>query len=320
MSLPLDVHAIARLAGVLILIVATSLTIGCSNSVSLEGALDASADAKPDAEVVAVATPGARATSETTVGAAPSVTTDGGPSVPPAGPFVADARADGGSGFEADTVLAVRYGEHENYERIVLDLGTGEEPARVVPRWTLSSTKGDGLTRIHLPSASATGVSDGRFEGGLLNDFHVVHDPEGGMFLDVTARKAFRYRTLELADPARLVVDFQPAGSPLKKPPPAMGGKTVLIEPRSGARVSDPLTISGYSRNFEAANTVVLEDARGRELIRETVTAYDWISTWGYFEATLDLPSFQGRGTLQVGTASARDGSFEGAEIEVRGS
>ena len=306
--------------GVLALILATSLTVGCSGSAQLEGALDASADAKPNAEVVAVATPGARATWDTTVGGVFSVTTDGGPSAPPPGPFVADAGADGGSGFEADTVLAVRYGQHEGYERVVLDLGTGEEPARVVPRWTLSSPNGDGLTRIHLPSVSATGVSDGKFDEGLLDDFHVVHDPEGGMFVDVTARKAFRYRTLELTHPARLVVDFQPAGSSLKKPPPAAGGKTVLVEPRSGARVSDPLTISGYSRNFEAANTVVLKDARGRELVRETVTANDWITTWGYFEATLDLPPFRGKGVLQVGTASARDGSFEGVEIPVTGS
>ena len=324
MSLPLDVHAIARLTGVLTLILATSLAFGCSGSVPLEGALDASADARPGtkakAEVVAVATPGARATPETTVGVARSDAMDGGPAASSLGPFVASAQADGGSGFESDTVLAVRYGEHEGYERVVLDRGTGEAPARVVPRWTLSSPEGDGLTRIHLPSVSATGVSDGGFGEGLLNDFHVVHDPDGGMFVDVTARKAFRYRTLELADPARLVVDFQPAGSPLKKPPSSAGGKTVLIEPRSGARVSDPLTISGYSRNFEAANTVVLKDGKGRELVRETVTANDWITTWGYFEATLDLPPFRGKGILQVGTASARDGSFEGVKIPVKGS
>ncbi len=105
----------------------------------------------------------------------------------------------------------------------------------------------------------------------------------------------------------------------LKKPLPAVGGETVLVEPHSGARVSDPLTVSGYSRNFEAANTIVLKDDRGKELVRETVTANDWSATWGYFEATLDLPPFSGKGVLQVGTASARDGSFEGVEIPVRG-
>ncbi|MEJ7840811.1 MAG: Gmad2 immunoglobulin-like domain-containing protein [Rubrobacter sp.] len=312
-----------RRIGVLMTILAISLSVGCSGSAPLEGALDASGNAKAGAEAgaeaVAVATPGARATPETTVGTASSVASDGGPAAPSPRPFAADSRAHGGSGFDADTVLAVRYGEHEGYERVVLDLGAGEEPAGVVPRWTLASPEGDGLTRIHLPSASATGVSDGRFGDGLVKGFHVVRAPEGGMFVDVTARRAFRYRTLELADPARLVVDFQPARTLLKRPLPATGGETVLVEPRSGARVSDPLTVSGYSRNFEAANTIVLKDDGGRELARETVTANDWSTTWGYFEATLDLPPFSGKGVLQVGTSGARDGSFEGVEIPVRG-
>ncbi|CAA9465329.1 MAG: hypothetical protein AVDCRST_MAG02-3568 [uncultured Rubrobacteraceae bacterium] len=297
------------------LILTASLVVGCSGSAPLEGALDA--DAKSNAEAVAVATPGARATPETTVGAASFVAADVPPPSPP--PFVADSRADGGSGFDADTVLAVRYGEHEGYERVVIDLGAGEEPARVVPRWSLESREGDGLTRIQLHSTSATGVSDGEFGGDLVEGFHIVRAPEGGLFVDVTARRAFRYRALELADPARLVVDFRPAGESLEEPLPAAGGDTVLVEPRSGAGVSDPLTVSGYSRVFEAANTIVLEDARGRELVRETVTANDWSTTWGYFEATLDLPPFSGMGVLRVGTANARDGSFRGVEIPVRG-
>ena len=318
MTPSLGVNAISRLSGVLVLTLTAALAVGCSSSAPLEGALDTSVDARPQA--VAVATPNPQSTPETTVGAAPSVAVAVGQAAASQGSFVADAWANGGSGFEADTVLAVRYGKHEGYERVVIDLGVGKEPAGTLPRWTLSSPKGDGLTRIHLPSASATGVSDGEFGRGLVEDFHVVRAPEGGMFVDLSARKAFRYRTLELAGPARLVVDFEPAGTSLRQPQPAEGGNTVLVEPRAGARVSDPLTVSGYSRNFEAANTVVLKDAGGRELVRETVAANDWSTTWGYFEATLDLPPFSGKGVLQVGTASARDGSFEGVEIPIKGS
>ena len=64
---------------------------------------------------------------------------------------------------------------------------------------------------------------------------------------------------------------------------------------------------------------MVLTGSGGEVLVRQTVTGNDWSSTWGYFEATLDLPPFSGRGTLSVGTGSARDGSFEGVEIPVRG-
>ncbi|HET7270560.1 MAG TPA: Gmad2 immunoglobulin-like domain-containing protein [Rubrobacter sp.] len=233
-------------------------------------------------------------------------------------PFVARTEAGGGSGYDADSVLAVRYGVHEGYERAVIDLGTGEEPAGSVPKWTLASPKGDGLLRVTLPSASVTCVSDGKFGDGLLGSFHVVRAPEGGMFVDFFARKAFLYRVLELQDPARLVVDFKPTGASLTVPLPAEGGGTVLVEPRSKATISDPLTVSGYSRNFEATNTITLTNSDGKVLVRRTVRSNDWSSTWGYFEATFDLPQFAGKGTLKVGTQNARDGSFDGVEIPVR--
>jgi hypothetical protein len=257
---------------------------------------------------------GAEETVEATVGVAAGDERRGGS----AGvPFVANPEASGGSSHEADTILAVRYGVHEGYERVVLDLGTGDEPAEVVPEWTLMSPKGDGLLRVTLPSVSATGVSDGRFGDDLLKSFYVVRAPEGGMFVDVLARKAFTYRVLGLSDPARLVIDFKPSGRSLGVPLPRAGGNTVLVEPRAGTRIGDHLTVSGYSRNFEASNTVVLVDSKGEVVVQQTVESNDWSESWGHFEATLDLPSFGRRGTLQVGTQSARDGSFKGVEVPI---
>ncbi len=78
------------------------------------------------------------------------------------------------------------------------------------------SPTGDGLLRLTLPSMSRTAVSDGGFGDALLESFYVVHAPDSGMFVDIFARKPFAYRVLELSDPARLVVDFEPARSPLK--------------------------------------------------------------------------------------------------------
>jgi hypothetical protein len=232
-------------------------------------------------------------------------------------PFVAKMQTSGGSGYDADTVLAVRYGVQEDYEQAVIDLGTGWEPAGGVPEWTLVSPEGEGLLRLSLPSASATRVSDGEFGEGLLESFHVVHAPEGGMFVDFFAREAFLYRVVQLEDPARLVVDFEPAGEDPRVPLPAEGGNTVLVEPRPRARISDPLIVSGYSCNREAANTIILTDPHGKVLVRRTVRSNDWNHTWGYFEATLDLPSFSGKGTLKVGTEGAHDGSFEGIKVPV---
>src|SRR5918998_2088642 len=232
-------------------------------------------------------------------------------------PFVAKTQASGGSGYDADTVLAVRYEVNEDYERAVIDLGTGLEPAGPVPEWSLVSHSDDGLLRVTLPSASATCVSDGVFGDGLLESFHVVHAPEGGMFMDIFVREAFLYRVTELDDPARFVVDFKPKGD-LKAPLPAESGDTVLVEPRPHARISDPLTIDGYSRNTKAATTITLSDSNGKVLVSRSVRSNEWYHSWGYFEATLDLPSSSGNGILKVGTENAKEGSFEGVEIPVR--
>jgi Immunoglobulin-like domain of bacterial spore germination len=233
-------------------------------------------------------------------------------------PFVEQTEEGGGSGYDADTVLAVRYGVHDDFERVVIELGTGERPAETVPEWTLMSSEGGGLLRVDLPSAMATCVSDGKFGEGLLGSFHVVRAPESGMFVDFFARQPYRYRVLQMQDPARLVVDFEPAGENLDEPPPAQGGNTVLVEPRPNSIVSNPLTVSGYSRNPEAANTITLTSPRGGVLVRRSVRSNDWSHTWGYFEATIDLPPFSGKGTLKVGTGNARDGTFEGVEVPVR--
>ena len=138
------------------------------------------------------------------------------------------------------------------------------------------------------------------------------------MFVDFFAREAFVYRVIELDNPARLAVDVRPTGHPLAIPLPTRGGNTVLVEPRSGANVGDPFAVSGYSRNFEATNQVMLLDASGDVLTQETVSGNDWSETWGYFETTLQRPpALAGGGTLRVGAYSARDGSFEGVEIPV---
>ncbi|MDP8948652.1 MAG: Gmad2 immunoglobulin-like domain-containing protein [Actinomycetota bacterium] len=296
-----------------------ALAAACSGAGSADRTAPASdppdSGEKPRTEVaVSEAASGAEETIEATVGVASEVKKTGGSS---GVPFVASPEASGGSSYEADTMLAVRHGMHEGYERVVLDLGTGDEPAETVPEWTLMSPKGDGLLRVTVPSVSATGVSDGKFGDGLLKSFYVVRAPEGGMFVDIFARRAFTYRVLELSDPARLVMDFKPSGKPLEVPLPRAGGNTVLVEPRAGARIDAPLTVSGYSRNFEASNTVVLTDSKGDVVVRQTVESNDWSETWGYFEATLDLPPFSKRATLRVGTQSARDGTFEGVEVPV---
>lgn len=330
-----------RLASaVLLAAFVVALVAGCSQSEPTEGAAQAPGDtgareSTGETEVLAT-TSGGPSDSGATVGVASTIerseaaaTSESAESQGPAArsrpavaqepPFVASPRASGGAGYGADGVLGVRYGIHEGYERVVVDLGTGEQPAWSVPEWKLDTPTGDGTLRVTFPSVSATAVSGGSFGGPLLKSFYVVRAPEDGMFVDIFSESAFTYRVMELSNPARLVVDFKPSSASLDFPLPAAAANTVLTQPRRGARVEGSLMVSGYSRNPEAHNTIVLT-AGGRTLARETVVSNDWTSTWGYFETTLDVPSFSGEGTLKVGAQSARDGSFEGVEIPVYGS
>ena len=232
--------------------------------------------------------------------------------------FGTDQRAEGGEGRGANLISAVRFGKHEDYERVVLDLGMGGRPVYAPPEWTLEHRAGDGVLRVTFPSIEETRVSNGRLEGSLLKGFYVVRAPEEGLFVDVFAREDFRYRVMELSDPARIVMDFRATGDPLKAPLPVRSGNTIVVEPQRGSSIGDPFTVSGYSRNPEATNTVIMTGPDGSIKVRKAVQSNDWTSTWGYFETTLDPPAFEGSGTLKVGTPNARDGGFEGVEIPVK--
>ena len=232
-------------------------------------------------------------------------------------PFTAIPEMSGGAEGVADDILGVRFERSEGYERAIIDFGSGGAPASRVPAWSLSSPTGEGYARITFPDVEATSVSDGSLGGFILDNFYVVRAPGGGMFVDLLATGAFQYRVTELSDPGRLLIDYRPADVQLGFPLPAQAERTVLFEPRVGEAATNPLRISGYSRNFEASNTVMLRDSSGDVLLQTTVLSNDWLDAWGYFEASLEIPAFEGQAVLQVGTESPRDGSFEGAEVPI---
>jgi hypothetical protein len=232
-------------------------------------------------------------------------------------PFTAAPEISGGSNRTADGIREVTFEQREGYERAVIVFGSGGGLASGVPSWSLSSPEGEGYARITFPDVEVTLDSEGGFGGSIFDNFYVVRAPGGGLFVDLYATGAFQYRVTELSDPGRLVVDFRPASVDLSFPIPVQAQRTVVFEPRAREAITSPLEVSGYSRNPEASNTIVLVDADGSVLARSTVPSNDWLDTWGYFETTLELPAFEGTATLRVGSESARDGSFEGAEVPI---
>src|SRR5215218_4370154 len=225
-------------------------------------------------------------------------------------PFTAASEMSGGSEGAADSIQEVTFGEHEGYERMIIDFGSEGAPSSRIPAWSLSSPTGEGYARIMFPGVGATLVTGETFSGSIMDNFYVVRAPGGGMFVDIFATGAFQYRVTELSDPGRLAVDYRPANVGLGFPIPAQSERTVLFQPRKGEAITSPLTVSGYSRNFEASNIVRLRDSSGNVLSQRSVLSNDWAENWGYFEASFEFPAFEGRATLGVGTDSPRDGLF----------
>src|SRR3712207_6260400 len=105
-----------RVGGASFLLLLLTVFAACSNSGSVEqavGASDPPSGGKPRSEVAASrTTSGAEEVSQVKVGEMSS---------PSGEPFVANPEASGGSDYEADAMLAIRYGVHEGFERVVLD-------------------------------------------------------------------------------------------------------------------------------------------------------------------------------------------------------
>ena len=127
----------------LLYLLCASLLAGCLDAGQTVGSAEASAGAASDrsTEATRAEATGTAGVPEATAGVASRIQGDlAGASS--GTPFSRLTEASGGSGYDADTVLAVRYGLHGGYERTVIDLGTGWEPSGTVPEWTLASQEG----------------------------------------------------------------------------------------------------------------------------------------------------------------------------------
>ncbi len=225
----------------------------------------------------------------------------------------------GGEARPDARIADIRFGQHPDFERLVIDFATDQESASAVPHWRIEKAAGEGVLRIHLPTATETAFTDAQLAGEYMwvTQVCVVRAPDRSLFVDVFIPAAYQFRVQELRDPLRLVIDVVPGGTETYILP-ATAKDTVLIAPRPGATVQGTLTVSGYSRHFEANNVIILQDSEGNELARAIATSTDYIETWGHFSSQLTVPARTGTGTLLVGDFDAQDGSFKGVTIPVQ--
>ncbi|MDP9440162.1 MAG: Gmad2 immunoglobulin-like domain-containing protein, partial [Actinomycetota bacterium] len=230
--------------------------------------------------------------------------------------FVASAESSGGEAGAADRIEDVRFRILDDYERLLIDFGGRDGEAAGVPRWSVERPAQGGYVRVRLPGVTSTAVTGKDLIGSVLTDLYVVRDPDGGIFVDVFATQAFRYRATGLPGSGQLAIDLRGVREEVDFPP-ATGDRAVVLQPREAEEVVSPLDVRGYARSFEGRMTVSLLD-RGRDVISsETVRADERAETWGVFETTLEFSGYEGLATLRVGGRSPQDGSSVGTETEV---
>ncbi len=226
------------------------------------------------------------------------------------------AESSGGEAGAADQIEGVRFQIFDGYERLLVDFGHRYGGTAGVPRWSVESPPEGGYVRLHFPGVTSTEIANEDFVGSILDELYVVRGRGGGLFVDVFAMHAFRYRVTELPESGRLAVDLRGLREELELPP-TTADEVVVLQPREAEEVGSPLLVHGYARLFEGRVTVSLL-GRDREVISsKTVRANDWTTAWGLFTATLEYSGYEGLARLRVGSNSPRDGSFVGTETEV---
>jgi hypothetical protein len=218
---------------------------------------------------------------------------------------------------DAREVRDLRWAAHEGCERFVIDLAAADgSPADVVGMMRAEVLRDLGIVRISLIDTEGVDQEaiDASFDGPLARAAYAVVAPDGaGIYVDLHLAQAAEAHVALLEEPARVVVDLRPSGGPVPAPP-AVGDRVVVLQP-SRLATTYPLEVVGYARTFEA-NVVVRIEHQGEEVLEEPTTATAWTDAWGHYSLTIaDGPS--GRIQLHVGEYSARDGTWEGAAVEL---
>jgi hypothetical protein len=217
-----------------------------------------------------------------------------------------------------DTLRNVRFGDHGTFERAVIDLGfDNTTPADVVPPYSWSET--NEIVRVHLPTVNDTSRSDGAGRNNAISRYYVVRaaGATANLYVDFhLTETAQTINVFTLNNPARIVVDITPGGTPLATRP-AVGPGTVVIAPLGGSQVGPNLfRVTGYGRPFETYGSWRIRDSNDNVVQQGNYRTTDWTLTWGTFGFAAGYPTTLsgGSGTLQVGEFVG-DANFQGATV-----
>ncbi|MGH9891869.1 MAG: Gmad2 immunoglobulin-like domain-containing protein [bacterium] len=214
---------------------------------------------------------------------------------------------------DADQIDAITVETVNQCERILVDFVTAEgAPATEPPTFTAEFLSAVGVLRIAL-DVELTTVTDQQVQSGLIERLYVVRQEDCSLFIDIHLAAAAEARVSVDSSTGQLLVELQPTGGAYDATP-TVAVNIVLIAPVPGS-VGVPVTLNGYSRNFEA-NTIGRISQGSTVLAEDFTHAADWVETWGEFTLTLE-PTGSGDAELFAGEQSAQDGSDRGVVIQI---
>lgn len=215
---------------------------------------------------------------------------------------------------DSGTIGAISWDAAEGCETFTIAFQTSEgAPATTPPSARVLHLDSFQVLRVQMLGVGATVITDQLVETQLVDRLYVVRSLDGGMFVDFHLAEPAQARVEATASPARLVLTLKQGLVPLSGFS-VFADRVVVTSPPAGSTVDAFLTVSGYSRTFEAG--VLLIGTVGNDVVVErTTTAADWTETWGEFRSTINLP--QGPVSLFVGESSARDGALEGVTLSL---
>lgn len=213
---------------------------------------------------------------------------------------------------DSGTVGAISWDASEDCETFTFSFQTSEgAPATTPPSARLFHLESHQVLRVRLLGVGATVITDQLVETQLVNRIYVVRALDGGMFIDLHLTEPAQARIEADASPSRLLLTIKPGLVPLSGFS-SIGDRVVVTTPPGGVTVDPFLTVTGYSRTFEA-NVLLIATVGNEIVVERSTTAADWAETWGEFRSTINLPP--GPVSLFVGESSPRDGALEGVAI-----
>jgi hypothetical protein len=166
---------------------------------------------------------------------------------------------------------------------------------------------------------NATSKSDGAGLNKAISRYYVVRaaGATANLYVDFhLTETAQTVNVFTLNNPARIVIDITPGGTPLATRP-AVSSTAVVTSPLGGSQVGPNLfRVTGYGRPFETYGSWLIRDSNDNVVQQGNYRTTDWTATWGTFGFSAGYPpTLSGEsGTLQVGDYVG-DGTFQGASV-----